>query len=188
MKVFGNAGSPDHDAPLFNLHPATFDEWFAGLNNRPPSQRPGQWAVNTLTPELWTAVNGTPFDAFHINERLPDLIRYARHWWGVMEVSKDGASIPACVFVAVQRGKVPSDTDGCAAEVDADDACRAVAIAHHVALEIAVIDGTATDEQIAEYVKLRDASWARDGSRIVVKPPPIFYDFDHDCDPTKERP
>jgi len=101
-----------------NPSPETFDEWFAGLNNRPPSQRPGQWAVNTLTPELWHAVNGTPFDAFHIDARLPDLIRYAGHWWGVMEVSKDGASIPACVFVAVQRGKVPGDTDGCAAGLE----------------------------------------------------------------------
>lgn len=106
--------------PAPNLTPATFDEWLAGLDVRPPDQRPGQWAVNTLTPELWTAVNGTPFDAFHIGERLPDLIRYARHWWGVMEVSKDGASIPMCVWMAVKRGKVPGDDEDCAPELETD--------------------------------------------------------------------
>jgi hypothetical protein len=105
-----------------------------------------------------------------------------------MEVSKDYASIPACVWSAVKRGPSPGDTDGCAAEVEADDARCAAAVAHHVALEIAVIDGAATNKQIAEYVTLRDASWSLQDSRIVVKPPPIFYDFDHDCDPTKESP
>lgn len=138
IKVFGNAGGPDHDVPLPHaalsgrtfeimggdgtryVAPETFDEWLAGLDNRPPGQRPGQWAMNTLTPELWTAVVGTPFDAFHVDARLPDLIRYAGHWWGVMEVSKDGASIPACVFVAVKRGKVPGDIDGCAAGLETE--------------------------------------------------------------------
>lgn len=131
MKVFGNAGGPDHVVPLpraalsgrtFEIMggdgtryvaPETFDEWLAGLDNRPPGQRPGQWAVNTLTPELWTAVNGTPFDAYHIGERLPDLIRYARHWWGVMEVSKDGIGIMRRMAVALRRGMVPSDSDDC---------------------------------------------------------------------------
>lgn len=102
-----------------NLTPATFDDWLAGLDVRPPDQRPGQWAVNTLTPELWTAVNGTPFDAYYINGRLPKLIRYARQWWGVMEVSReiggiDMSYIPGCMWMAVKRGQVPGDDEDCA--------------------------------------------------------------------------
>lgn len=98
-----------------NLTPATFDEWLAGLDVRPACQRPGQWAVNTLPRELWLAVNCTPFDAYHIGERLPDLIRYARHWWGVMECDRDWeGSVRVCVVVAVKRGKVPGDSGDCA--------------------------------------------------------------------------
>lgn len=75
-----------------------------------------------------------------------------------------------------------SDSDDCAPGLVADDARRAAATAHLAALEVAVIDGAATDEQIAEYVVLRDASWARDGSRIVAVPAPEFYGYDRDFD------
>jgi hypothetical protein len=104
-----------------NLTPATLDEWLTGLDVRLAGQRPGQWAVNTLPRELWRAINCTPFDAYHIGERLPDLIRYARHWWGVMECDRDwAASIPVCVVVAVKRGKVPGDIADCAPELVTD--------------------------------------------------------------------
>ena len=94
-----------------NLTPGTFDEWFAGLDVRPADQRPGQWAVNTLSRELYLAVNCTPYDAYHVDTRLPDLIRYARHWWGVMECDRDMASIPVCMVVAVKRRQVPGDCE-----------------------------------------------------------------------------
>ena len=164
-----------------NLTPTTFDEWLAGLDVRPADQRPGQWAVNTLPRTLWIAVNCTPFDSYHIGERLPDLIRYARHWWGVMECDRDMASIPACVFMAVKRGKVPGDSGDCAPRLEADDARRDAATAHLTALECAVIDGVATDEQLAEHAVLRDASWVRDDSRIVAVPAPVFYGYDYDA-------
>lgn len=74
------------------------------------------------------------------------------------------------------------DLHDVAAWVSDDDDAQAKAFAHHARLESAVIDGTATDEQIAEYVVLRDASWARHESWIVKKPAPVLYGYDDDDD------
>ena len=91
----------------YNLHPATFDEWFAGLDDLPPHQRPGQWAVNTLPKGVYGAVSGTLRDAFFVDARLPDLIEYVRLWWDVMDADRDCVDTRLMVWMA-SRQALPS--------------------------------------------------------------------------------
>jgi hypothetical protein len=78
--------------------------------------------------------------------------------------------------------RLPPDDGETAPGLEADNARRAAALAHHVELEITVIRGNATDEQVAEYAALQDAAWATHDRQIVRKPAPVLYGFDDDHD------
>jgi hypothetical protein len=89
----------------------------------------------------------------------------------------------AVVLAADFPANPEGDADDCAPLVAASNASIAEHLAAVGRLEVAVLDDVATDEQIAEYVALRDALWDQEGSRFVVMPAPVFYGFDADCDP-----
>ena len=75
------------------------------------------------------------------------------------------------------------DSNDTAPGLEADNARRAADLAHHVALGVVVIRGDATDQQIAEYAALQDASWARDIHLLTQDvrriPTSGIYDADH---------